>query len=131
MISKYLAAMVFCLRIGRHILLLAAVRKGYQSVEISVTDLLSGRFQLKNKFRFANLNFLYLSWKIELDGQLISEGKQMDLDIGPGQLKEIEIPYQLSDFSDGQEAWLTISLHLKQKQDWAPPASKWVGNNFS
>ncbi|NTW44473.1 MAG: DUF4981 domain-containing protein, partial [Anaerolineaceae bacterium] len=109
---------------------MAAVRKGYQSVAITVTDLPSGRFQLNNKFRFANLNFLYLSWKIELDGQLISEGKQMDLDIGPGQLKEIEIPYQLSDFTDGQEAWLTISLHLKQDQDWAPSGYEMAWEQF-
>ena len=109
---------------------LAAVKKGYQSIEITVADLMEGRFNLKNKYQFVNLNFLYLSWKIELDGRLICEGMQIDMDILPGQQKLIKIPHQLSDFSDGQEAWLTISLHLKHNQDWAPAGFEMAWEQF-
>jgi len=98
---------------------LATVKKGYQPIEIGLVDLRDGRFRVKNKFQFVNLNFVYLAWKIELDGKSIHEGTQMDLDIGPDQQAEINIPYRDLEISGGKETWLTISLHLKQNQDWA------------
>jgi len=98
---------------------LDSVKKGYQEVRIEALDIKEGRFQIRNNYRFRNLDFMELVWKVEVDGLVIQQGHQDDLDIDPLSSQEYKISYQNPQVEVGQEVWLTISLQLKHREDWA------------
>jgi beta-galactosidase len=95
------------------------VKKGYQTVKISVLDVQTGSFRIQNRHRFKNLDYLTPHWKIEVDGQMLHEGNLPQLDVNPLSSKDIKIEYPPLLVVPGQEAWLTISLRIASHQDWA------------
>ncbi len=95
------------------------VKKCYQNIAIKATDLKQGIFEITNKFLFTNLNNYELYWKIEKDGQLVSENKK-SINIEPESSKEVNLSYNMPEKSqNGEDYWLTISLLLKEDEFWA------------
>ncbi|MHB8133177.1 MAG: glycoside hydrolase family 2 TIM barrel-domain containing protein [Anaerolineaceae bacterium] len=109
---------------------LDSVKKGYQEVQIVAKDIKEGLFQVRNNYRFRNLNFLNLVWKIEVDGLAIEQGHLEDLELAPLSLQEFRIPYHKPEVEVGQEAWMTISLHLKHPEDWAEAGYEMAWEQF-
>ncbi len=95
------------------------VKKGYQNVEIRATDASSGKFEVKNKHRFLNLSYLKMLWYLEINGELKQQGELPQLKLDPMQSTEIEIPVQLSEYANTQEAFITIQFTLREDETWA------------
>jgi beta-galactosidase len=95
------------------------VKKGYQNVEITVIDIASGKFEVKNKHRFLNLSYLNINWYLEIDGEMKQQGYLPQLNLDPMQSTEIEIHLQLPEYAITQEAFITIQFTLREDETWA------------
>jgi beta-galactosidase len=68
------------------------VKKVYQDIEVSAIDLGQGLIGVHNKRFFVGLQDLYLSWRVEGDGQVVDSGQQFDIAVPAQQQREICLP---------------------------------------
>ena len=70
---------------------MAEVKYVYQNIAIEPADALNGKFILKNRFYFTNLNKYQLQYEVKANDKTVRKGK-MVLDVAPQAEREITIP---------------------------------------
>ncbi len=95
------------------------VKKVYQDVEIRLLDIYESRFEITNKYRFQNLDFLQLNWELSGNGEILEEGKIPLKNFEPLSTQEVVIQYKQPELKPKTEYHLLITLQLKKKTKWA------------
>ena len=94
------------------------VKKTYQNISSKLVRCKTGKVEIHNKFNFTNTSEFAASWELMEDGNVIETGEISELDIEPGDSKEITIPFK-KQFADRKEYFLKVIFVLKQDEPWA------------
>lgn len=86
------------------------VKKIYQHIKTSYVG--GNQFTVRNNYFFRDLKNVQLNWELLQDGHSVSTGKITDLNITPGSVLPIHIPFN-DTFSNQHEYFLNISYTLK------------------
>ncbi len=76
------------------------------------------QIMVTNLFDFTNLSRFTLKWKLLQEGKIVEEGS-LPLALAPKQSIGVRVPYSLSRVSEGREAQLVLSAHLREDTKWA------------
>jgi len=95
------------------------VKKCYQYIKLSAIDLLKGKINIENKYRFINLNQFDVSWDLSCDGTVIQSGFLGKIDLNPGMKTEISIPFDKPNLLGGAEYFLKVHFTLAKDELWA------------
>ena len=72
----------------------------------------SGKISIYNERFFTDLSDVELIWELALDGKVVDSGKLRDLEVGPQETVEIELPLDLKN-AENKEAFLNFTYRLK------------------
>ncbi|MFX0154603.1 MAG: glycoside hydrolase family 2 TIM barrel-domain containing protein [Candidatus Hodarchaeota archaeon] len=95
------------------------VKKVYQNIKIMPIDLIKGKVKIHNKFEFLSLDFVVFSWELTANGIKVEEGKLNKVDIRPGEIKDVIIPFMVPKVTQNTEYHLKISSVLEKDTIWA------------
>lgn len=95
---------------------LLEVKKVYQHIGFSPVNLKSGVISIKNKYAFLNLSAYDFTWEVIGDGMVVDNGKIDDLNLAPGESKNITLGFTVEPEA-GVEYFLTVKATLKS--DWS------------
>jgi len=95
------------------------VKKVYQNISLKAVDLLSGQIEIKNKYRFLNLNQFSIKWELTENGTIVQNGTIVSQKINPQSSKVITIPFEKPTLKFDTEYHLIIYFTLKKKTMWA------------
>ncbi len=95
------------------------VKKVYQYVNFSATDILQGNVKVSNNFYHINLNQYSIDWTVSEDGKVIQSGTLPSIDLSPGNSKMLKIPFARPQLVAGAEYWLRMNVRLKEDEPWA------------
>jgi beta-galactosidase len=95
------------------------VKKVYQYVKIAAVDPAKGRFQIFNGFFFTNLAEFETKWEIRAEGVTKAGGSLGQIDLDPGQTKELNVPVAAACPEEPGERTIIISLLLAKDYLWA------------
>ena len=84
----------------------------YQDIWATMKDAAKGIVEVKNEYFFRNLSNYALEWSLMADGEKEQSGSINDLNVGPQEIKDFQIPYSLQGL-DGKELMLNIDFKLK------------------
>lgn len=84
----------------------------YQDIWATMKDAAKGIVEVKNEYFFRNLSNYALEWSLMADGEKVQSGSINDLNVGPQEIKDFQIPYSLQGL-DGKELMLNIDFKLK------------------
>jgi beta-galactosidase len=99
---------------------LAEMKKVYQSIHIKAVDLEKGQIEIKNGYFFTNLrDIVEGKWTLSADDKVIQSGTINNLDIRPGQSKQITLSLKPVTPEPAVEYFLDLSFALKEEQLWA------------
>jgi len=112
---------------------LSEVKKQYQNVKISATNLLTGKLTIKNLFLFTNLNEYAGSWQLLADSTVLQKGdiSVNDMTLSPLASKSITIPFTAPKTQAGVKYWLNISLKTKKDYNWSLAGQEIAKEQFS
>ncbi|QGQ97385.1 DUF4981 domain-containing protein [Paenibacillus psychroresistens] len=85
-------------------------------VRIEADDLAGLKYKVTNLFDFLDLSVVYLTWKIEVNGEIAKQGHIWELNAKPHASQAVSVPFEKS--SNGA-ALLTFSVHMKDETKWA------------
>jgi beta-galactosidase len=71
---------------------LLEVKKVYQNIGFEDIDLAKGDLGITNKFGFTNLSGFKFIWEVQEDGETILDGNFYQVNLKPGETKEIPLP---------------------------------------
>ena len=94
------------------------VKKIYQYVKMSASDVANGKIFIRNRYDFTNLNEMNLRWVVLKDGAEVESGTMELPDIKPSGSAILTLPYSKI-FDQGGEYFLNLYITLKQDQLWA------------
>lgn len=95
------------------------VKKVYQNVHFSNTDMASGIIHLKNDFSFTNLNNYTFSWELIRNGELVNDGS-FEIDLLPGMEKDVQLNLGKMNFEPGTEYLLNVYGRTKESKNLIP-----------
>lgn len=95
------------------------VKKVYQPVYLSGNADDPKNISLSNLYSFINTDHLYLSWAIEVNGEVMEEGKLEEIDIPAQQDKQITLPIT-GGYGDQKAAYLNLYVQLKEATTFLP-----------
>ncbi len=98
---------------------LAEVKKVYQRIHVTPTDLNAGVLTVENEYDFRSLDFVDGSWELTCDGKIVQQGKLPKLPLAPKQTQKLEIPFTRPDLKAGSEYWLKVTFTLADDAPWA------------
>lgn len=105
------------------------MKKTVQPVHVEATDLSTGVFQVENRRFFRDLSDLDAVWDIKDEDRTIASGRQQ-LDIGPGERREVRIEIPYLKLEAGAEYWLTWRFLLRDGERWAEPGFEVAWDQF-
>lgn len=95
------------------------VKKCYQNVRFTATNLQEGLVDVVNNYLFTDLQKYELVWQLAENGLLIQNGTS-EIKVEPCTTKTIKLPYSIPEVcKQSDEYILTVSLHLKNSTIWA------------
>ncbi|MFC5403986.1 glycoside hydrolase family 2 TIM barrel-domain containing protein [Cohnella soli] len=95
------------------------VKACYQNVRFASIDAAKGLFTALNRYLFTDLATFELVWKIENNGNAVSEGK-LEVAAAPGETADIDLTSAIpASAGAGDEFVLTLSFVLKEATSWA------------
>jgi len=97
---------------------LLTVKKQYQNVKFEALNPASGKIRITNRFYFTNLKIAALDWSLTENGIQVRSGSLGAPDVPPGGSTEETIPLGYEP-KPGVEAFLNLSMKLRDKSDWA------------
>jgi beta-galactosidase len=110
---------------------LAEIKKVYQNIQVTAIDLVSGQIQIKNGYFFTTLSDLVRgTWMVSADDKVIESGTLDNLDIQPGDSREMTISFKPITPEPGVEYFLDLSFVLKAGQSWAPAGHEVAWEQF-
>jgi beta-galactosidase len=97
------------------------VKKVYQNIKVKAVDSLKGQVEIKNYYRFTNVNSFHGTWKLMEDNNQLNSGSftASDLDIPPLTSKVITIGFGTPAVKAGAKYWLNLSFTLAKNELWA------------
>lgn len=95
------------------------VKKGYQPVQMEMTEPDSGQFVIRNKYVFRSLEFLSLKWRVEINGDVHQFGKIDRLPIPAGGELGIHLDLDRPMLNQGDEGFIIFSFCLNEEMEWA------------
>lgn len=95
------------------------VKKAYQSIYFEILNLKTLDIKIQNHFAFTNLNEFEFRWSIYENEKVIQHGTMESLDVDPGKLIKINIPFKKPSLNPGCEYWMNLSVHLIKDEPWA------------
>lgn len=93
------------------------VKKVYQNADILLVDN-NGIVSIENKSLFTNFSQYDLYWELK-ENNIVVQSDVLNVDIEPGQTKNVTIPLEAFEKAQGKEYWLTVQFKLKNDTDWA------------
>jgi len=97
---------------------LIELKKVIEPVKVDALDLLTGSFNITNRYDFCNLEHLALSWSVTIDGTEVESGVTPVPQISGRDSTDIKIPYNIPSGKRG-ECYVTLSFRLACNQIWA------------
>ncbi|OYU56535.1 MAG: beta-galactosidase [Chitinophagaceae bacterium BSSC1] len=88
------------------------VKKVYQNIVFSSTDIANGQLTIKNLFDFTNLDQYQFKWHLIGNGKKVSEGV-FDVALAPHQQKELQLTYPNLTLIEGTEYFLIVEATTK------------------
>ena len=105
------------------------LKRAYQWISINPLDLKKGRFLIKNRYQFTNLDKFRCKWVLLANGLPADSGSLTTLPLKPGDTAAIEIKHlQLS--APGTEYILRISFETQADELWAPAGFEVAAQQF-
>ena len=98
---------------------LLETKKVYQFIKVTPVDLATGKVEVHNKYAFLPLDFVALSWRVEIDGAEVERGQMDLLNIEPGAKRTLHVPFNRPQLESGQEAFLLMQFTLREDAPWA------------
>jgi beta-galactosidase/evolved beta-galactosidase subunit alpha len=96
-------------------------KKVIQPVKVEAEDLAAGKFRLTNRYDFAGLEHLRLSWSVSADGVVVQSGTAPTPKVPAGKTRAFTIPYHLPARPvAGAEYHVMLSFALASDATWAP-----------
>jgi len=95
------------------------VKKVYQNIKVYPVNLLEGRILIHNKFDFISLEHIKIDWELTANGKIIQNGIIENLKVGPGEQKEITIPFQKPNLEPNTGYHFKFISSLKNSMQWA------------
>jgi beta-galactosidase len=91
-----------------------------QPVAFDAIDLQSGWIQVTNRHHFTNLSAYDVIWNLQKNGEIVEEGKLAPIDLLPGKVKRISIPFSKPEvLQPGEEYFLNISVRTQESKFYA------------
>ena len=81
---------------------LLEVKKACQPVTVEAVDLENRRLRLINRYSFSDLSHLALLWKVTRNGVQVAAGECFELDVPPGESRELVLDYEIPDIDTGE-----------------------------
>ena len=94
------------------------LKHAYQWITVRAKDFKGKIFTIQNRYQFINLNGFTAKWELSENGTDISSGNLNVGLINPGEIKEINIPYEVKPKA-GAVYFLRVSFDLANDQLWA------------
>ncbi|MBT2757805.1 DUF4981 domain-containing protein [Mesobacillus foraminis] len=94
-------------------------KKVIEPVTIHSVEMKNGMVSVKNRYDFLSLDHLQMIWQLKSDGQTIQYGELPLYHVGPGEEKNIKVPYDQGLLKAGSENWLHIRMVLREDTLWA------------
>lgn len=96
------------------------MKRCYQNIKFKSVDLLNGLIEVENKNLFDNLSHYDLAWTVEVNGEVVEEGKLDSVEIAPLSKAEVTLPFALPalELLD-DEAILTVQFIEKEATPYA------------
>jgi len=99
---------------------LVEYKKVIEPVHVEPVDLAEGRVRIINRYDFASLDHLHVSWSITADGEVAQAGAIRTPNIDAGRSKTVTIPFaRPSLLAPGTVYWLNVSFTLAADASWA------------
>jgi len=98
---------------------LEEVKKVQQFVKIVAVDSSANTFKITNNYFFQNLNFAQVEWNLDASGNTVASGTIDINDLLPGKSQELRLPIDRTTFDTNKDYSVTISIKLKNSQNWA------------
>ncbi|MBN1844794.1 MAG: DUF4981 domain-containing protein [Sedimentisphaerales bacterium] len=96
------------------------VKKVYQRIWTTPVDLAAQTVEIYNEYDFTDLaNFVQAGWEVSADGKVFQNGELADLSIGPGQKRQVTIPWAPWQSQPGVEYHLKVTFALANDTAWA------------
>jgi beta-galactosidase len=100
---------------------LAAIKYVYRYLHAAPVNLAAGRVSVKSWFDFVNAKDVAAgTWTVTANGKPIGSGPLPELDLAPGQQRELTLPLPTISAAPGTEYWLNLSFVTKDATAWAP-----------
>ena len=94
------------------------LKKTPQPVLVETKNAGSGELSILNRHHFKNLSELDAAWSVWADGQVVQKGR-LNLDIDPGERKNIRIPFEVQDIQPETHYYLLVQFTLPENTPWA------------
>lgn len=91
----------------------------FQPIKFTVSNLNNGKINITNRLFHSNLSQYTFKYTVFEDGKIIESDSIANLDIKPGQSKEVTINYTKPKVTLGAKYWLKISAHTTEDFAWA------------
>jgi len=89
------------------------VKKVYQYIDVEGFDIRRRTVKVTNDYDFKTLDDVILIWSITGDGIPLQTGRITDIDLGPKESREIELPFQLFSPERGTLYFIKFSFRTK------------------
>jgi len=110
---------------------LAEMKKIYQNIQVTSFDPAKNQIQIKNGYFFTTLSDIVKgTWTISADDKVIETGTLNELDIKPGQTKQLTVSVKQVSPEPGVKYYLDLSFVLKDEQTWAPAGHEVAWEQF-
>lgn len=106
------------------------VKKVYQSIEMHETEPIRGEIEVTNRYLFTDLDAFTGTWVLKADGEAIQSGTLSDLELPPGESREIEIPLEKPELRPGADYWLDVRFTLPEDTRWASKGHEVAAEQF-
>jgi beta-galactosidase len=95
------------------------VKSVYQNMDVKAVDLANGKVEVRNKRFFTDLSDVAVRWRIEGNGELVTQGELTKLELAPQSSKTINLDWQF-DVQANTEYFITFDFVSKQAQEMLP-----------
>jgi beta-galactosidase len=97
---------------------LIEAKHAYQPVGIKVVDATRGIVDIVNRYSFNSLEGLKASWRLEANGEVIQQGELKDLNLAPGEHKQLAVGFNPPTAEPSREYFVTIEFTMRDKTPW-------------
>ena len=94
-------------------------KKVIEPVKVEAVDLSAGKFTIINRYDFASLDHLALSWTVTADGEVVKSGTAPIPSVKAGKRVRLNLPYEVPAVAPSAECYLTLSFILNRDTIWA------------